>query len=103
MMLEYELFGVVLDIICELFDFFIGCVQCLQVLVCGDEGFFFVLGYLIQCGYGCNYLFVGEICIGVCEVWLEFEEFGFVVLVGEIEVIECEMVNQFVGFCEELL
>ena len=68
----------------------------------GDEGFLLALGYSTQRGYGRNHPFAGEIRIGACEVWLEPEELGFAVPVGEIEVTECEMVNQFVGSREEL-
>ncbi len=79
-----------------------GRAQRLQALARGDEGFLLALGYSTQRGYGRNHPFAGEIRIGACEVWLEPEELGFAVPVGEIEVTECEMVNQFVGSREEL-
>lgn len=71
--------------------------------MCGDEGYLLVLVYLIQCGYGCNYLFVGEICSGYVQVEIVLEELGFSVNIGELLLIECEMVNGFVVLQEELL
>lgn len=71
--------------------------------MCGDEGYLLVLVYFIQCGYGCNYLFVGEICSGYIDVLIVLEELGFVVNVGELLMIECEMVNGFIDLLDELL
>jgi len=71
--------------------------QRLQALARGDEGFLLALGYSTQRGYGRNHPFAGEIRIGHCEIWLEAEEIGFAVPIGDIEISECEMVNQFVG------
>lgn len=73
----------------------------LQALARGDEGFLLALGYSTQRGYGRNHPFAGEIRIGEVEVWLEPEELGFPIAIGEIEVTECEMVNQFVGSASE--
>ena len=69
----------------------------LQALARGDEGFLLALGYSTQRGYGRNHPFAGEIRIGEVEVWIEPEELGFPILVGDIEITECEMINQFVG------
>ncbi|MDR1890257.1 MAG: carbon-phosphorus lyase complex subunit PhnI [Zoogloeaceae bacterium] len=69
----------------------------LQILARGDEGFLLALGYSTQRGYGRNHPFAGEIRVGRVDVWLEVEEISFSVPVGEIEISECEMVNQFVG------
>jgi alpha-D-ribose 1-methylphosphonate 5-triphosphate synthase subunit PhnI len=69
----------------------------LQILARGDEGFLLALGYSTQRGYGRNHPFAGEIRIGKVDVWLEVEELGFAVPAGEIEVSECEIVNQFAG------
>jgi alpha-D-ribose 1-methylphosphonate 5-triphosphate synthase subunit PhnI len=69
----------------------------LQILARGDEGFLLALGYSTQRGYGRNHPFAGEIRIGRVDVWLETEELPFPVPTGEIEVSECEMLNQFVG------
>lgn len=71
--------------------------QRLQALARGDEGFLLALGYSTQRGYGRNHPFAGEIRIGQVEVWMEPPELGFAVPLGDIEVTECEMVNQFVG------
>ncbi|RMT80942.1 carbon-phosphorus lyase complex subunit PhnI [Pseudomonas viridiflava] len=69
----------------------------LQALARGDEGFLLALGYSTQRGYGRNHPFAGEIRIGEVEVWIEPEELGFPILIGDIEITECEMINQFVG------
>ncbi|TBU93939.1 carbon-phosphorus lyase complex subunit [Phytopseudomonas dryadis] len=69
----------------------------LQALARGDEGFLLALGYSTQRGYGRNHPFAGEIRIGRVQVWLEPEELDFAVPLGDIEITECEMVNQFVG------
>jgi alpha-D-ribose 1-methylphosphonate 5-triphosphate synthase subunit PhnI len=69
----------------------------LQALARGDEGFLLALGYSTQRGYGRNHPFAGEIRIGDIEVWMTPGELGFAVPLGDIEVTECEMVNQFVG------
>jgi alpha-D-ribose 1-methylphosphonate 5-triphosphate synthase subunit PhnI len=69
----------------------------LQNLARGDEGFLLALGYSTQRGFGNNHPFAGEIRLG--EVAVEFtpEELGFPIEIGEIEVTECQMVNQFEG------
>ena len=74
----------------------------LQALARGDEGFLLALGYSTQRGYGRNHPFAGEIRVGDVEVWIEPEELGFPIVIGAIEVTECEMVNQFVGSANEL-
>jgi alpha-D-ribose 1-methylphosphonate 5-triphosphate synthase subunit PhnI len=69
----------------------------LQNLVRGDEGYLLALGYSTQRGYGRNHPFAGEIRIGEVEVEIVPPELGFRVVIGEITVTECEMVNQFKG------
>ena len=69
----------------------------LQSLARGDEGFLLALGYSTQRGYGRNHPFAGEIRIGEVAVEVVPEELGFAVEVGDIEVSECEMINQFSG------
>ncbi|MDR3054777.1 MAG: carbon-phosphorus lyase complex subunit PhnI [Zoogloeaceae bacterium] len=69
----------------------------LQILARGDEGFLLAMAYSTQRGYGRNHPFAGEIRVGAVDVWLEAEETGFPVPAGEIDLTECEMVNQFVG------
>ncbi|MGE8360566.1 carbon-phosphorus lyase complex subunit PhnI [Pseudomonas sp.] len=94
---EAEEAGEVADITREPLDFPTNRAQRLQALARGDEGFLLALGYSTQRGYGRNHPFAGEIRIGQAEVWMAPEELGFAVPLGDIEVTECEMVNQFVG------
>ncbi|MBC7140594.1 MAG: carbon-phosphorus lyase complex subunit PhnI, partial [Rhodobacteraceae bacterium] len=69
----------------------------LQALARGDEGFLLSLAYSTQRGYGRTHAFVGELRIGTCAVEMEIPELGFAVEIGEIELTECETVNQFTG------
>ena len=69
----------------------------LQALARGDEGFLLGLGYSTQRGYARTHPFVGELRIGMVEVELEIPELGFAVAIAEIELTECETVNQFSG------
>lgn len=94
---EPEADGPVPDITREPLDFPTNRAQRLQTLARGDEGFLLALGYSTQRGYGRNHPFAGEIRIGALEVWVEPEELDFAVPLGDIELTECEMVNQFVG------
>lgn len=69
----------------------------LQNLARGDEGFLLAMAYSTQRGYSHSHPFVGEIRLGQVEVELEPEELGFAISIGDIEITECEMVNQFAG------
>lgn len=69
----------------------------LQALTRGDEGFVLSLAYSTQRGYGRTHAFVGELRIGCCAVEMEIPELGFAIGIGEIELTECETVNQFTG------
>ena len=69
----------------------------LQSLARGDEGFLLALGYSTQRGYARTHPFAGEIRIGKVTVEFTPEELGFTLELGEIEITECEMVNQFTG------
>ncbi|MEO0990422.1 MAG: carbon-phosphorus lyase complex subunit PhnI [Pseudomonadota bacterium] len=69
----------------------------LQSLARGDEGFLLGLAYSTQRGYGRNHPFVGELRVGTCEVEMDIPELGFAITIGEVEVTECETVNQFKG------
>jgi alpha-D-ribose 1-methylphosphonate 5-triphosphate synthase subunit PhnI len=69
----------------------------LQNLARGDEGFLLGLGYSTQRGYGNSHPFVGEIRQGSLAVCLTPPELGFEIEIGEIDVTECQMVNQFKG------
>ncbi|MDP8998407.1 MAG: carbon-phosphorus lyase complex subunit PhnI [Pseudomonadota bacterium] len=69
----------------------------LQNLARGDEGFLLALAYSTQRGYGRSHPFAGEIRLGTVEVSFTPEELGFPIVIGEIELTECEMINQFKG------
>lgn len=69
----------------------------LQNLARGDEGFLLSLAYSTQRGYGRTHPFAGEIRFGMVEVSFMPEELGFAIVIGEISVTECEMINQFKG------
>ncbi|MBE7638632.1 carbon-phosphorus lyase complex subunit PhnI [Sneathiella sp. P13V-1] len=69
----------------------------LQNLSRGDEGFILSLGYSTQRGYARNHAFVGEIRFGEVAVEITPEELGFPIDLGDIEITECENVNQFKG------
>ena len=69
----------------------------LQSLARGDEGFLLALGYSTQRGYANSHPFAGEIRIGKVAVEMVPEELGFAVEIGEIELTECQMINQFRG------
>jgi alpha-D-ribose 1-methylphosphonate 5-triphosphate synthase subunit PhnI len=69
----------------------------LQNLARADEGFVLALGYATQRGYGYHHPFAAEIRLGEVEVELEPAELGFPLVIGEITVTECQMVNQFTG------
>ena len=69
----------------------------LQALTRGDEGFVLSMAYSTQRGYGRTHAFVGELRIGMVAVQMDIPELGFSVDIGEIELSECESVNQFKG------
>jgi alpha-D-ribose 1-methylphosphonate 5-triphosphate synthase subunit PhnI len=69
----------------------------LQTLARGDEGFLLALAYSTQRGYGNNHPFVGEIRFGAVTVSFVPEELGFAIEIAEVDVTECDMVNQFTG------
>lgn len=67
----------------------------LQSLVRGDEGFLLALGYSTQRGYGRNHPFVGEIRVGEVDISIVPQELGFEVVIGTMDISECEMINGF--------
>ncbi|MEO0683167.1 MAG: carbon-phosphorus lyase complex subunit PhnI [Pseudomonadota bacterium] len=69
----------------------------LQALARGDEGFVLGLAYSTQRGYGRNHPFVGELRVGLVAVEVEIPELGFSVEIAQVQVTECETVNQFAG------
>jgi alpha-D-ribose 1-methylphosphonate 5-triphosphate synthase subunit PhnI len=69
----------------------------LQALARGDEGWLLAMGYSTQRGYANGHPFAGEIRRGRVAVELVPDELGFPIDIGDIEVTECQMVNQFEG------
>ncbi|MDO5692105.1 MAG: carbon-phosphorus lyase complex subunit PhnI [Pseudomonadota bacterium] len=69
----------------------------LQNLARGDEGFLLAMAYSTQRGYAHSHPFVGELRLGQVAVEVVPEELGFAISIGDIEVTECDMVNQFAG------
>jgi alpha-D-ribose 1-methylphosphonate 5-triphosphate synthase subunit PhnI len=55
------------------------------------------LAYSTQRGYGRTHAFVGELRIGRVAVGVELLELGFAIEIGEVELTECETINQFKG------
>jgi alpha-D-ribose 1-methylphosphonate 5-triphosphate synthase subunit PhnI len=69
----------------------------LQALARGDEGWLLAMGYSTQRGYANSHPFAGEIRRGFVSVELVPDELGFAIDIGELEVTECQMINQFSG------
>ncbi|WP_395055877.1 carbon-phosphorus lyase complex subunit PhnI [Polaromonas sp.] len=69
----------------------------LQALARGDEGWLLALGYSTQRGYANSHPFAGEIRRGRVAVEIQADELGFPIDIGEVELTECQMINQFAG------
>lgn len=69
----------------------------LQALARGDEGWLLALGYSTQRGYANSHPFAGEIRRGKAAVEILADELGFAIDIGEVELTECQMINQFAG------
>jgi alpha-D-ribose 1-methylphosphonate 5-triphosphate synthase subunit PhnI len=69
----------------------------LQALARGDEGWLLALSYSTQRGYANAHPFAGEIRRGKVSVELLPDELDFSIDIGEVEVTECQMINQFAG------
>ncbi|MBB5508370.1 carbon-phosphorus lyase complex subunit PhnI [Paraburkholderia atlantica] len=69
----------------------------LQNLARGDEGFLLAMGYATQRGYAHSHPFAGEIRFGTIAVEMDLDELGEAVDIGDIDVTECQMINQFAG------
>ena len=69
----------------------------LQALARGDEGWLLGLGYSTQRGYANSHPFAGEIRRGQVAVEIVADELGFAIDIGDIDVTECQMINQFAG------
>lgn len=85
------------DLTREPLDFPAGRDVRLQNLARGDEGFVLGLAYSSQRGFGNTHPFAGEIRFGTVEVELMPEELGFPVVLGRVDLTECQMVSQFKG------
>jgi len=59
------------------------------------------MAYSTQRGYSHTHPFVGELRLGDVAVEIVPEELGFAISIGDIEVTECEMINQFAGSKEK--
>lgn len=67
----------------------------IQQLIRGDEGFINSVAYSAIRGYGGGtHPYVGETRIGDVEVVLCPEEIGFDIVIGDVEVTECEMFSK---------
>ena len=69
----------------------------LQALARGDEGWLLSLAYSTQRGYANSHPFAGEIRRGKVAVEILADELGFPIDIGDVEVTECQMINQFSG------
>ncbi|MGF6415083.1 carbon-phosphorus lyase complex subunit PhnI [Paraburkholderia sp. MM5482-R1] len=69
----------------------------LQNLARGDEGFLLAMGYATQRGYAHSHPFAGEIRFGTIAVEMDLDELGEAVDIGDIDITECQMINQFAG------
>jgi alpha-D-ribose 1-methylphosphonate 5-triphosphate synthase subunit PhnI len=69
----------------------------LQMLARADEGWLLGMGYSTQRGHAHTHPFGGDIRFGSVAVEVVPDELDFAIEIGEIELTECQMVNQFVG------
>jgi alpha-D-ribose 1-methylphosphonate 5-triphosphate synthase subunit PhnI len=67
----------------------------LQMLARADEGWVLGLAYATQRGYSNSHPFAGEVRHGRVEIEFVPDELGFSITLGEVELTECQMVNQF--------
>lgn len=72
----------------------------LQMLARADEGWLLGLAYSTQRGYAFSHPFAGEIRLGPVPVELVPDELDFPIEIGELEVTECQLLNQFAGSVE---
>lgn len=69
----------------------------MQNLARGDEGFLLALAYSTQRGYATTHPFAAELRYGAVPVEMHIEELGFAVEIGEVELTECQLINEFHG------
>jgi len=67
------------------------------MLARADEGWVLGMGYSTQRGYASTHPFGGDIRFGAVAVEFVPDELDFPIEIGEIELTECQMINQFVG------
>ena len=72
----------------------------LQMLARADEGWVLGMGYSTQRGYAHTHPFAGDLRSGKVAIELIPDELDFAIEIGEIELTECQMINQFVGSAE---
>jgi len=72
----------------------------LQMLARADEGWVLGMGYSTQRGYAHTHPFAGDLRCGKVAIELIPDELDFPIEIGEIELTECQMINQFVGSAE---
>jgi alpha-D-ribose 1-methylphosphonate 5-triphosphate synthase subunit PhnI len=98
-LIQYEPAGdaVPPDLTREALDFPTSRALRLQALARGDEGFLLGLAYSTQRGYARTHAFVGELRVGTVTVEVDIPELGFAVEIADVQLTECETVNQFKG------
>ncbi|MFM1988682.1 MAG: hypothetical protein RJA99_1639 [Pseudomonadota bacterium] len=69
----------------------------LQMLARADEGWVLGMGYSTQRGYAYTHPFAGEIRHGAVPLEIVPDELGFPIEIGEVELTDCQMINQFAG------
>lgn len=69
----------------------------LQMLARADEGWVLGLGYATQRGYAHTHPFAGDVRLGRVPVTVRPDELDFAVEIGEVQLTECQMLNQFTG------
>ena len=74
----------------------------LQNLIRADEGFLLGVAYSTQRGYSFTHPFAAEIKYGEVAIELKPEELDFSIDIGDIDITECQMINQFAGSHEQL-
>ncbi|MEW6704105.1 MAG: carbon-phosphorus lyase complex subunit PhnI [Pseudomonadota bacterium] len=73
----------------------------LQMLARADEGWVLGMAYSTQRGYAFTHPFAGEIRVGRVPLEIVPDELGFAIQIGEIELTDCQMINQFVGSAQQ--
>ncbi len=69
----------------------------LQNLARADEGFLLAMAYSTQRGYAHSHPFVGDLRVGLIDIEILPDELGFPLVIGQLPLTECQMVNQFAG------